>query len=314
MLVVILLVILALLGGALMVRRYRSRTGPARHATTLALAVVLILLAGTAALTSVYRQSPGEASVIVGLGGDVRGTSTQAGFGIKAPWQRRVVFSTKAQQLAYAGTNEGSPDYTRGNVDGQEITSSVKGGAVVNFDATVSYSLDASVIADVYSEYRTQESYTAMVVEQNVLDVLRTVPTRYEASEFRGDKNEDAQQAVTDEITTRLKDKGIVVRSALIQNIRYSDSVETRLQDAEAAKADKAKAEADLAAAKVRAEQKQVEADAQASANTTISQSLTPELIEQHRIEALSKAAENGNLVIAPDGTQPIIQPKNADK
>lgn len=68
-----------------------------------------------------------------------------------------------------------------------------------------------------------------------------------------------------------------------------------------------AEAEANLRATEVSAQAQVVEAQAEADANALRAASLTPELIEANRVEALKIAAENGNLIIVPDGSTPFI-------
>ena len=44
-----------------------------------------------------------------------------------------------------------------------------------------------------------------------------------------------------------------------------------------------------------------------ADANAIMTQSLTPEVLEQRYIDALKSIGKNGNLVVVPEGSQPIV-------
>lgn len=57
----------------------------------------------------------------------------------------------------------------------------------------------------------------------------------------------------------------------------------------------------------VEAETQVIEAQGEADANRVLSESLTPEVIQQHYIETLEQIGEDGNLVVVPEGSQPIV-------
>jgi carbamate kinase len=60
---------------------------------------------------------------------------------------------------------------------------------------------------------------------------------------------------------------------------------------------------------KQEAERKQIEAEGQAKAQQIVSQSLTPQILEYQRIQALRYVGEKGNLIITGGGgATPLIQ------
>ena len=59
--------------------------------------------------------------------------------------------------------------------------------------------------------------------------------------------------------------------------------------------------------AKVEAETKAIEAQGEADANAILSQSLTPEVLQQRYYETLREIGEGGNLVLLPEGSTPIV-------
>ena len=48
-------------------------------------------------------------------------------------------------------------------------------------------------------------------------------------------------------------------------------------------------------------------AKGEADANKVLAESLSPEVISQHYIEALESIGEKGNLVVVPEGATPIV-------
>ena len=103
------------------------------------------------------------------------------------------------------------------------------------------------------------------------------------------------------------KGKGVIVEQVQVQDIRYADSVTDAYADAQTAEVARQKAENAQETARVEAETAKIEAQGEADANRILSESLTDEVLEQQYIEALSEAAQNGCLVVVPDGSQPIV-------
>jgi regulator of protease activity HflC (stomatin/prohibitin superfamily) len=90
--------------------------------------------------------------------------------------------------------------------------------------------------------------------------------------------------------------------SVSLQEIRYSDDVKKRFDDAQNARTEVEKAKAELEATKVSAEQQVVKAQAEADANRILAASLTDPVLRSKYLDTLSKLAAKGNLVIT-DGT-----------
>lgn len=273
-----------------------------------ALGAVLLIagLFGIGASAS-YSQGVGEASVLVNQTGTVAGQSDRAGFQTKAPWQNRIVWDLFAQSVTFAGQGDSTPDYSGGTVNGQEITSSVKGGAQANVDVQVVYSLTGDNVQELYTEYRSQERFTSQIIVPKILSVIRDTPSTATPVEFRGEKRGEIQTTMLERLNTELSDYGVEVQQVTIQDIRFTEDVENSIKAVEVAQQKEAEASANLAATEVQAQEQVVQAQAEADANKLRSESLTPELIEANRVEALMEAAKNGNLIIVPDGSSPLI-------
>ena len=267
-------------------------------------AVVFLLLA------TVYTQSVGQASVLVNAGGTISGQDATPGWGVKAPWQTRSTWDLFSQSATYAGTAEGAPSYTGGDVSGQEITSAVAGGAQTNFDLSVTYNLDGEHVEDLFREFRTQERFVKQVVEPQILAVVRDIPTAYRPVDFRGEKRGEATTLMADALNESLGKWGVTVTLVNLQNITFTDEVEESIKAVEVAQQREAEAEADLRATEVSAQAQVVEAEAQAEANRVLAQSLTPELLQQRWIDAIRESA---GTIVVPDSAAPLInvQPAN---
>lgn len=267
------------------------------------------------AFSTVYTQSIGQAKVIINAGGTISGVDATNGFGLKAPWQSSSDWDLFSQNLTYAGNkDDGTPKYAGGVVNGYEITSSVARGAQTDIDLSVTYNLSGDKVGDLYKRFRTQERFTKQVIEPKVLAVVRTVPTSYTPVEFRGEKRGEATQRIQDGLNEALSEYGIDVTQVNLQAIRYTDSVEDSIKAVEVAQQGEAEQQAKLRAATVEAQQKVVEAQAtadaariaaqgQADANSTLSASLTPQVLQQRYLDSL----KSGTVFVVPEGSSPLI-------
>jgi len=257
--------------------------------------------------TTVVFNGEGEAKVVRNFDRTVAGDITEPGTSVKAPWQNLVQFDTFNQTATYAGSGDATPKYTKGEVQGSEVTAAVKGGAQANVDLAVTYNIDPAKVTDIYKQFRSQENFTNQVINNQILAVFRDIPAAYSPVEFRGEKRGEATKAATDELNKRLDDYGVTVNLVAIQDIRFTEQVEESIKQVEVAQQKEEQAQADLRATEVSAQAQVVEAQAEADANRLRSDSITPELIEANRVEAYREAAKNGGLIVVPEGSQPIV-------
>lgn len=275
--------------------------------------IATAVIAGIAGLILIfiatfYTNNVQQAKVKVNFDGTIAGVVTEPGAGFKAPWSRLVDFDLASQQLTFAGNKDSKPDYSGGKVNGGEITAAVKGGAQSNFDLQLTYNLEPSKIKAIYSDYRSQENFSAQVIVPTVLSAARKVPAQYDAVTFRGEKQGDAQEQIVERSNEALKKFGVKITVGALQNIRYSDTVENSISAVQEAQQKQQKAEAELKAAEVSAQQKVVEAKAEADANREIAKSLSPEVLQSKQLDVLRDLGKNGNTFVVPNGTNPLLQ------
>lgn len=272
----------------------------------------IVIGAGVLFFSSFYTQGVGEAKVIVNFDGTVAGENLDPGAGWKAPNQGVVDFDLFSQEVLYAGKGDAAPSYSGGTVSGSEVTANVggvNGGSTQAFvDISVVYSLDPEAVTSIYNKYKSQERFTKQVVEKTILSTIREIPAQYTAIEFRGEKRGEASDKMAEAILSKLAERGIEDVQVNIQDIRFSESVESALTDVENANQAVQKAEALQRQKLVDAETKRIEAQGEADAIAIRnSQAPNAQVLEQLRIEALKAAADNGSLVVVPDGSQPLI-------
>lgn len=271
--------------------------------------LALIVGGGLMFWSMFWSNGVGEAKVKVNsVDRQVVGTIEEPGSGLKAPWEDFVDFDLFSQELVFAGDDKGAPSYTGGTVNGREITVSVggvSGGSTqASVDMTFVYSIDGDAIKDLYTEYRSQERFTEQIVTRQVLSISRQVPSDYSAIEFRGSKRGEAEEKILDALNEKLGKYGVEFSAVTIQDVRFKDDVEASLTAIEQANQEAQQAEADQRTQAVKNETKIAQAQAEADANKILTESLTPQVIELKRIEAIVEAAKKGNLIIdGSDGT-----------
>lgn len=251
----------------------------------------------------------GEAKVYTNIDGTIAFTQEAPGIQVKAPWQEYQNFDLFSQEVLYAGAPQGGgPDYSGGTVSGAEVTVAVggiNGGSTQGFlDISVTYSIDAESVEEIYSNYRNQERFTKQVIEKTILSTIREIPAQYTAVEFRGEKRAEASDLILETLNDRLSLLGVQIDFVNIQDIRYSESVEEALREVENASQAVQRAEADQRRIEVEAETARIRAQGEADANRILEESLSDDVLLKLYIEALREA---GAVYVVPDGSSPLV-------
>ncbi len=283
---------------------YRSLDGSIRRWPVATALVPVAIGAVLVATQCFYAQDIGEAVVLRNLGGSVAGHTEEAGFHPKAPWQDALTWDIRNRQINFFKDSDYS--YDGGSYTGSEVSINDASGTKANIDVQVIYSLDADEVESLYAEYGTQEAFVTNYVSNDLRATAREVAGRFDTLTLLTDRAQYTQ-AVSDALVEQWKGKGVIVEQVQVQDIRYADSVTDAYADAQTAEVARQKAENAQETARVEAETAKIEAQGEADANRILSESLTEEVLEQQYIEALSEAAQNGCLVVVPDGSQPIV-------
>lgn len=265
----------------------------------LVIAVVLFFIG------CLYSVDAGEVVVLRNWGGDLAGYTEEAGFHLKAPWQKAIRYDVRNNLISLY--REAEYSYDGGAAEGACVTINDKGGASADVDIQVVYSLDADAAMQLYIDYGTQEHFTSTVIQNDVRAVAREVAGQFPTITLLTNRGEFTK-ALHNALSTKWSDMGLDVENVSIQDIRYPKSIKNKYAEAQAAEIAKAQAENEQETARVRAETKRIEAEGEAAANKVIAESLTPEVVQQHYIDALVSIGEKGNLVVVPEGSQPIVQ------
>lgn len=282
-------------------RAHRKRRRPTRKVVFGAAAAIL---AGVVGVNCVYTQDVGEAVVVRNLGGSVAGHTTEAGFHLKAPWQKAITWDIRNRQINFY--RDSAYAYHGGSYQGSEVSINDASGTKANIDVQVIYSLDADDVEDLYAEYGTQEAFVSNYVSNDLRATAREVAGSYDTITLLTDRAK-LTEAIEKALAEQWRGNGVIVEQVQVQDIRYADSITDAYADAQSAEVARQKALNAQETAKVEAETKKIEAQGEADANAVLTQSLTPEVLQQRYIDALKEIGKEGNLVVVPEGSQPIV-------
>lgn len=252
-----------------------------------------------------FTQDVGEVVVLKNLGGSLAGSSVDAGFHVKAPWQTAIKYDVRNNVLSFMGDEE-EDQFEGGSANGSAVTINDAGGASATIDIQVNYSLDPSAAEELYSNYGSQENFVRSICAVDIRAIPREVSGQFDTISIltaRGDFTEAVENALRE----RWADYGLIVEQVSIQNVVYPQSIVDKYAEAQAAEIAKATAQNNQEVARVDAETKIIQAQGEAEANSALARSLNDQVLQQRYIEALTSIGQNGNLVVVPEGSSPII-------
>lgn len=301
----IVLLTFAILCFAAAIKRKESTDVPFK-----ALAVVLFTMAcGLTLYSCIYTQDIGEAVVLKNLGGSLAGYTTEAGFHFKAPWQDATSWDIRNRLINFYRDSEYV--YDNGSYSGATVTINDSAGTKADADVQVIYSINPDSVQELYAEYGNQEAYVSSYVSNDVRQTVRDCAGEFTTIQLLTDKGSFAQR-IQETLAERWEESGVVVESVQVQDIRYDQSITDAYAQAQSAQVEQTAAQNRQDTARIEAETKKIEAQGTADANDILAQSLTPEVLTQQYYDTLSSIGSNGNLVVVPSDSQPIIQTNNS--
>ncbi|NPV56026.1 MAG: prohibitin family protein [Anaerolineae bacterium] len=302
-----------------------GRGKPMRRATvTVGIVLVLAVLFSTVSAGLVFIN-PQERGVVISAvaPNGYRETALQPGLRWIIPFAESVVTypisrQTYTMSIAPAeGQIQGDDSITARTSDGQEIY----------VDASVIYAIDPEKVTQVHIQW--QDRYSADLVRAQSRGIIRDAVSQYGVEEVVSSKRTEMVQKVTDTLTAKLSENGLILIDFVLRNITFSPEyaasveqkqiaeqlaqqaffvVEQRKQEAEQARqVAEGKADAAVIEAKGAAEARLVEADAEAKALDLINAAIAnnPDLLTYTYIQKLSPNIE---VMLLPNDT-PFLFP-----
>ena len=272
---------------------------------TFIVAIPLALMLACTGVSMVYTQDVGEVTVLKNWGGSLAGHNADAGFNLKAPWQKTVKYDVRNNVLSFMGGSE-KDQFEGGSANGSAVTINDKGGAKATIDIQVNYSLDPGAAEELYTNYGSQENFVKSICAVDIRSVPREVSGQFDTISILTTRGEFTD-AVEKALSKKWEKYGLIIEQVSIQNVVYPNSIVDKYSEAQAAEIAKATAKNNQEVARVEAETKVIEAEGEAEANNVLSQSLSNEVLQKKYIDALISVGKNGNLVVVPEGSTPMV-------
>ena len=247
-----------------------------------------------------YVVKPGYAGVVV-LFGSVKPYAMSSGLHFINPFSS--VEEMEIRTRNYTMSSVADEGQKRGDDSIPVITSD---GLTLKLDATMFYHLEQEFCPQIFS--RIGSDVEGQILRGQVRTSLRDAAASMTATELYTSKRQIFVNTVTQTLAAAFKARGIVLEQVLLRNVILPDQITKAINDKIAADQEAQKMTFVLLKEKQEAERKRIEAEGQARAQQIVSASLTPQIIEYQRIQALREIGAKGNMIITPmGGATPII-------
>ena len=248
-------------------------------------AIITLVVVGILIGVSFIGSVPAGHTGVLTTFGKVENRTLEPGMVFKAPWQNIIKMDTRVQKQ--------TTDLICFSSDIQEVS----------MKYTVNYQINSSEAMTIYKTIGTD--YYNNVIVPNITESVKTAVAKYNAEALVSDRSE-LSRLIQEDLTTRLSNYNIIVVSASIEDMDFTDAFTNAVEAKQVAEQNKLKAEteaqqkiieanaaaeikkvnseADAEAKKIAADaaayEMQVKAEAEAEANKKVAESLTDELIE----------------------------------
>jgi regulator of protease activity HflC (stomatin/prohibitin superfamily) len=203
----------------------------------------------------------------------------------------------------YTMSNVNDEGQRRGDDSIQVITSD---GLTVRLDCTIFYSLRQAMVAKIYAEIG--PDVEGKILRSEIRAALRDAAANLQATELYTTKRQAFVDTVSRNLKASFEARGVHFEQVLLRNVILPEQITKAINDKIAADQEAQKMTFVLQKERQEAERKRIEAEGQARAQQIVSQSLTPQILEYQRIQALRYVGEKGNLIITGGGATPLVQ------
>ena len=247
--------------------------------------------------------NPGEVGVAVDWG-QTQAWTYPEGFHFHGLGVDIIHMSTRTQAYEMGGTYTPEAGVDESTLNhGESISVLTQDQLGVSISATVQFHLDPSCAPEIYRLYGI--SYQNALVHPLVRTAIRDAASGFTAInlvDHRESLQMQMEENVQRQLTSALANRGVptnsvIIENILLQNIDLPDTLDASIaavqqQRQRTVQSQQALQTAQAEASRLRTEAEgeaaatSIRAEAQAAANRSIAESLTPQILEQHRIDA----------------------------
>ena len=275
----------------------------------LALCILMVMSLGAGC----SKVDPGHVGVLVNMTGSDKGvdhTVVETGWFFKSPTQTLYEFPVFQQQVVWSK----SPHEGKKPID-ESITFQDKDGLSLNSDVGMSFSIDKTKVSNLFVKYRRGVDEIADIYLRNIVrEAFIMAASTKGVDTIYGTGKKAMMDEVTASVRVQVKEFGIIVDNVFIlgdmrlppQVMEAINGKMAATQKAEMAENQKreaiAEAQKTIEKARGEADALMLKATAEANANTLVSKSLTPALVQYKAIEKW-----HGELPKVTGGATPLI-------
>jgi regulator of protease activity HflC (stomatin/prohibitin superfamily) len=245
--------------------------------------VIVALLIGLSCIASVPTGHTGVLTTF----GRVEDRTLEAGMSFKAPWQNVVKMDNRVQKQ--------TTDLICFSSDIQEVS----------MKYTVNYQISSANAMTIYKTIGTD--YYNNIIVPNITESVKTAVAKYNADALVSDRS-DLSRLIQEDLTERLAVYNIIVVSASIEDMDFTDAFTNAVEAKQVAEQNKLKAQTEaeqrIIEANAAAEIKRVNAEAEAEAKKIAADA------EAYEISAKAEAEAAANKQIAESLTEALIEYK----
>lgn len=248
--------------------------------------ITLIVIAILFGLSCMANVPTGHTGVLTTFG-KVEDHTLEAGLNFKAPWQNVVKMDNRVQKQ--------TTDLICFSSDIQEVS----------MQYTVNYQISSANAMTIYKTIGTD--YYNNIIVPNITESVKTAVAKYNAEALVSDRSE-LSQLIQADLTARLANYNIIVVSASIEDMDFTDAFTNAVEAKQVAEQNKLKAQTEaeqqIIEANATAEIKLVNSAAEAEAKKIAAEA------EAYEIEVKAKAEAEANKLLAESITQALIDYK----
>ena len=230
---------------------------------------VFLLVVVSVMITKSYYINPGNVGVMILKGGNsAKGVSETP---VQPGWGFRKLFTEDVKEYpTYLQTAIWTKLSTEGSSNDDSITANSKEGVSINIDVTMSYTLEAAKVPDLYVKYRSDiASIQNTYLRQSVRQAVQNTFGDYSVEELYGPKKQEVAGKIQALLVAANSGDGFNITQFTINEIRLPDQVMTSINQKIQAGQDALKAEQVLKQTIIEAQQKNAKAKGDADARLT---------------------------------------------
>ena len=246
-------------------------------------AVIVVVCLGLSCMANVPTGHTGVLTTF----GKVEDNTLEAGMNFKAPWQEVICMDNRVQKQ--------STDLICFSSDIQEVS----------MKYTVNYQISSKDAMTIYKTIGVD--YYNNIIVPNITESVKTAVAKYNAEALVSGRSE-LSRIIQDDLTARLAAYNIIVVSASIEDMDFTDAFTNAVEAKQVAEQNKLKAQTEaeqrVIEANAAAELKRVDAEAAAAAKKIAAEA------EAYEIQIKAEAEAEANKKLAASITQQLIDYK----